>query len=91
MNDELFCIGDDNYKPNVAYVVGLSKDKLYSHVMEDGVVYVPSPFTACAFEHMTDAEIQIHGLIKDGIAEAGQYKVYKATCEIRECENYTGD
>lgn len=40
---EMFCMGDDNYIPNVAYVIGLSKNKLYSHIFKDnGVIYVES-------------------------------------------------
>lgn len=26
---ELFCIGDDDYKPNIGYVIGLDKNRLY--------------------------------------------------------------
>ena len=91
---ELFCIGDDNYKLNMAYVIGLSKDKLYSHFLQGyGVIYVESAINgACKYEHFTDAKIAIHGLAKNtGIQEAKNYKIYKITCDIAECENYVND
>ena len=92
LNSELFCTGDDDYKPNIGYVIGLSKNKLYSHVMDKyGVIYVECAHHACTYEHFTDAKIGIHGLYKDGIEEAKDYKVYKAICELQECENYEND
>ena len=88
---ELFCMGDDDYKPNIGYVIGLDKNRLYVKPTERGVVHTDCALHACTYEHFTDAKIGIHGLAKDGIDEAKNYKVYKVICELRECENYVND
>lgn len=89
--DDLFCMGDDDYKPNIGYVIGPNKNRLYSNVNKCGVIYTDCSLHACVFENFIDAKIGIHGLAKDGIEEAKNYKVYKVFCELRECENYVND
>lgn len=88
---EIFCIGDDIWKPNTGYVIGLNKNKLYENEINKEVVYAECALHACIYEHLTDAKIGIHRLYKDGIEEAKNYKIYKATCELKECENYIND
>ena len=92
ITEDLFCVGDDEYKSNVRYVIGLDKNKLYSHsIAELSVIFVDSPFSAVTYEHFTDAKIAIHGLYRDVIKEAGSMKVFKVVCGLKECENYIND
>lgn len=86
------CTGDDNYKPNTGYVIGLDQNNLYSHFLDKiGVIRVGCVLHACTYEHFTDAKIGIHGLYKDGIEEAKNYKIYKVVCQLQECGNYEND
>lgn len=90
--DKLLCTGDDNYKPNTGYVIGLDQNNLYSHFLDKiGVILVGCVLHACTYEHFTDAKIGIHGLYKDGIEEAKNYKIYKVICQLQECDNYEND
>ena len=89
---DLFCMGDDDWKPNVGYVIGQNKNKLYYNVTDtNSVAYVDCALHACIYEHFTDAALAIHSLYKNGIDEAINYKVYKVICQLQECENYVNE
>lgn len=82
-NSTLFCIGDDDYKDNVFYVIGKNEKELYYHTMKKyGVIHTSEIGLAMNFEHFTDAETH-----RRGMPGEEEYKVFKVVCEIRMCDN----